>query len=100
MMASLEKKPAKRRHADDREVAEPERHEGDGHVRAQSAVAAHVGLVVHAVHHRAGAEEQPGLEEAVGEQVHDRDGVARGPETGGQHHVADLATWSTRRGPS
>ena len=47
-------------------------------------------LVVHAVHHRPGAEEQAGLEEAVGQQVHDRERVAGGTQPGGQHHVADL----------
>ena len=52
---------------------------------------AHVHVVVHAVHHRAGAEEHVGLEEAVGEQVEDRERVAGDAEAGAEHHVADLA---------
>ena len=91
MIASLEKKPGERRYADDREIAEPERGERDRQQRAQAAVVAHVHLVVHGVHHRACAEEQAGLEEAVGQQVHDRDRVAGGPEARCEHHVADLA---------
>ena len=59
--------------------------------RGQVAVPPHVDPVVHAVHDRAGAEEQPGLEEAVVEQVEDREGVADRAQAGGQHHVADLA---------
>ncbi len=78
------------READDGEVAEAEGDEGDRHVLAQAAVLAHVDLVVHAVHDRAGTEEQPGLEEAVRHQVHDREDVADRAEAGGQHHVADL----------
>ena len=80
-----------RREADDREVAAGEGDEGDRHDLAQPAEAAHVHLVVHAVHDRAGAEEQAGLEEAVGEQVHDAERVAGRAEPDGQDHVADLA---------
>ena len=76
--------------ADDREVAEAEGDEGERHVLAQAAVAAHVDLVVHAMHDRTGAEEQPGLEETVGEQVGDAERVAGRAEADGQHHVADL----------
>src|SRR5699024_11343814 len=64
---------------------------GDRHDGAQPAVAPHVHLVVHPVHHRARAEEQAGLEGAVREQVHDRQRVAGGGEAGGEDHVADLA---------
>ena len=42
---------------------------GDLHVLPQPTEAADVDLVVHAVHDRAGAEEQAGLEEAVRQQV-------------------------------
>ena len=51
----------------------------------------HVDVVVHAVHHRAGAQEHVGLEEAVAEQVEDREGVAGRTQAGAEHHVADLA---------
>ena len=47
---------------------------------AQPAEAAHVDLVVHAVHDRAGAEEQAGLEEAVRQQVDDGQRVAAAAE--------------------
>ena len=87
-----------RRDAEDREPAEAEGHPGDLHGARQPAEAAHVDLVVHAVHDRAGAEEHPGLEEAVGEQVEDREGVADRAEAGGQHHVADLAHRRGRQG--
>src|SRR5699024_4832259 len=63
---------------------------GDLHVLAQVAETAHVDLVVHPVHHRAGAEEQAGLEEAVGDQVEDRERVPDRAQAGGEHHVPDL----------
>ena len=85
------------READQREVAEGERCERDRHVTPQPAEAAHVGLVGHPVHHRPGAEEEPGLEEAVGEQVREAGRVADGPEPHGQHHVADLADRGVRQ---
>ena len=65
------------REPDDREVAHRERQERDRHGLAQRAVVAHVDVVVHPVHHRAGAEEHVGLEEAVGEQVEDRERRSR-----------------------
>ena len=79
------------READDREVAHREGQERDRHRLAQRAVVAHVDVVVHAVHHRAGAEEHVGLEEAVGQQVEDRERVAGDAQAGAEHHVADLA---------
>src|SRR5258708_2015675 len=54
---------AERRHAGDRQPADDERAGGDGHQLAQRTHEAHVLLVVHAVDHRAGAEEQQRLEE-------------------------------------
>ena len=76
---------------DDREVAHRERQERDRQQLLQPAVVAHVDVVVHRVHDRAGAEEHVGLEEAVGHQVEDRERVAHHPEAGGEVHVADLA---------
>ena len=80
-----------RRDTDDREVAGHEGHEGHDHDSAKRAVSAHVHIVVHAVHDRAGSEEQPCLEDTVGEQVEDREDVADRAEACSQHHVADLA---------
>ncbi len=93
--AVLGEEPGERRDADDRQVAEAEGHEGDRQELAQPAVAPHVHLVVHAVHDRAGAEEQPRLEEPVREQVRDREHVPGRAEARRQRHVADLR----HRGP-
>src|SRR5205807_659496 len=68
-----------------------ERPERPLHDRAQPAEPAHVDLVVHAVHHGAGTKEHVRLEEAVGEQMQDADGVDARTETDGEHHVTDLA---------
>ena len=87
----LGEEPGERRDADDGQVRQSERHVGDRHDARQRAVPAHVHLVVHAVHHRARAQEQPGLEEAVREQERDREHVPFGPEPGAERHVADLA---------
>ena len=56
---------------------------------AQRAHPAHVLLVVHAVDHRAGPEEQQRLEERVGDHVEDRRDVRARPD--GEEHVAELA---------
>jgi hypothetical protein len=77
--------------ADDGEVTEAEGGEGPRHVLAEPAKATHVDLVVHAVHDRARAEEESGLEEAVGQQVRDAERVTGRAEPDCQHHVADLA---------
>ena len=86
----LRVEPGKRWNSNDGKVSQPEGDKGDRHGGAQPAIAAHVGFLVHTVHDRARTEEQPGLEEAVCEQVHDRHGVPGGAEPGSQHHVADL----------
>ncbi|MPM40358.1 hypothetical protein SDC9_86998 [bioreactor metagenome] len=78
------------READDRQIAHREGEEGDPHRLGQAAVVAHVDVVVHAVHDRARPEEHVGLEEAVGEQVEDRERVAGRADARSQHHVADL----------
>ncbi len=78
-----------RRHAGDGEPADDEGARGDRHELAERAHAAHVLLVVHAVDDRAGAEEQQGLEEGVGDHVEDGDPVAT--DADGQEHVAELA---------
>ncbi len=48
----------------------------------------HVLLVVHAVDHRAGAEEEQRLEEGVGDHVEQAGDVGAGPD--GEEHVAEL----------
>ena len=98
MILSLDQKPGERRHAEDGEPADAEGGPGDLHGARQAAEAAHVDLVVHAVHDRPGAEEHAGLEEAVHEQVEDREGVADRAEARGEHHVADLAHRRGREG--
>ena len=87
----LGEEAGQRRDADDRQVAEPEGDGRDRHDPGQAAEAAHVDLVVHLVLDRPGPEEHPGLEEAVREQVRDREHVPGRAEAGGEHHVADLA---------
>ena len=56
---------------------------------------AHVLLAAHGVDHRAGAEEEQGLEERVREQVEDRDPVRADAER--QEHVAELADRRVRQ---
>ena len=56
----------------------------------QAAESAHVHLVVHRVHDGPRAEEHVRLEEAVGDEMEDGEGRARGAEGRGEHHVADL----------
>ena len=78
------------READQRQVSGRHGDEGDRHLAGQATEVPHVDVVVHAVHHRTGAEEQAGLEEAVGHQVHDAQRVHAWPQADGQEHVADL----------
>ena len=62
--------------------------EGDGHVLAQAAHAADVLLAGAAVDDGAGAEEEQGFEEGVGDEVEHADGGAADAEA--HHHVAEL----------
>ena len=98
MILSLDQKPENG--GTPRIASQPRRegHPRDLHGARQPAEAAHVDLVVHAVHDRAGAEEHAGLEEAVRQQVEDREGVADRAEPGREHHVADLAHRRGREG--
>ncbi len=86
-----EARPA--RHLDDADPGDgqsSDRHrpEGDRDLLPQRAVEAHVLLVMHGVDHRAGAEEEQGLEEGVGEEVEHRRAI--GADSGGEEHVAQL----------
>ena len=87
----LRPEPRERRNSDDRQVAGHERDEGDAHRSAQRAVAPHVHVVMHSVHHRTGAEEEPCLEHTMREEVEDCKDIADGPEPCGHDHVSDLA---------
>ena len=51
-----------------RKRADHERHAGDRHPFDETAHPFHVGLLVHAVHHRPGAQEHQRLVEGVGHQ--------------------------------
>ena len=87
-----------REDADHGQGADEHRPEGDRHLLAQTAHLAHVLLAAHGVDHRARAEEQQALEEAVGEQVED----AGHPGPGAQRHEHEAQRrdrWS-RRSPS
>ena len=74
----LRPEPGERRHAGDRQPADDERHGGDRQQAVEQPHPAHVLLVVHAVDHRAGPEEQQRLEEGVGDHVEDRRHVGAG----------------------
>src|SRR5436853_535290 len=80
--------PGERRHAGDGEPADDERRRRDRHELPQRTHEAHVLLVVHAVDHRAGAEEQQRLEEGVRDHVEDGGDVRAAAD--GQEHVAEL----------
>jgi hypothetical protein len=87
------------READDRQPGGHGGQEGDRHHHAQAAELLDVGGVVVAVHHRAGPEEQLGLEEGVGDQVEDAGDVADRAEPHGDEHVAELADRRVRQDP-
>ena len=74
-------KPAEREDAGQSQGAEEERPEGDGHALAQAAglVDVQVAVLARAVHHRAGAQEEQGLEEGVRHQVEDADATPPTP---------------------
>ena len=61
----------------------------DRNLVLERAHAPHILLAAHGVNHRAGAEEEQGLEEGVREQVEDRDPVRADAQR--QEHVAKLA---------
>ena len=87
-ISSFEKKPARQRHAGDRDRRDHERPVGDRQVLLQAAHVADVLLAVQRVNHRARAEEQAGLEERV--RVEMEDAGAERADAHRQEHVAEL----------
>ena len=87
----LRPEAGQRWNARERQRRDQERPERDRHVVLESThVLLHVEGVVRAgVGHRAGAEEQAGLEERMREEVEDAGGPCADAE--GHHHVAELA---------
>ena len=93
----LGEEPGEREHAGQRERADDERPPRDRHPADQPAHPLQVGLLVHPVHHRAGAEEHQGLVERVGDEHEHRARVeahARGHE-----HEPELADRGVRENP-
>ncbi len=76
------------REAGQRQAADPHHHIGGLDVLPQAAHVAHVLLAADGMDHRAGAEEQQGLEEGMGEQVEDRGRIGRDAQR--EEHVAEL----------
>ena len=74
----LGEEAGERRQTKDGDPADTHGDPGDLHGGAQVTKATHVDLVAHGVHDATGTQEQLGLEEAVGEQVEDSEGVADG----------------------
>jgi hypothetical protein len=105
MISSLEKKPGERRHAGDGQRRDPHGDEGDRQVLPQPAHVAHVLRVgrvvrvvqrrVHGVDHRAGAQEEAGLEEGVRHQVEDAGHVRAHPHR--REHEAELRHGGVRQ---
>jgi hypothetical protein len=83
-----------RRHAGDRDRADQHRRPGDRHLLAQAAHHPMSCWWWHGVDHRAGAEEEQGLEEGVREEVEDAGGTP--PPRPGEH-VAELADRRVRQ---
>ncbi len=86
---SFAKKPASGEHAGQGERADHERPPSDRHPADQPAHPLQVGFLVHAVHHRAGAQEHQRLVERVGDEHEHRARVEAHP--GRHEHEAELA---------
>ncbi len=85
----LAEKPCEWWEPGDGEYSDQEGHRGDLHAPVQAAHLLHVYLAVQGVHHASRTQEHERLEEGVGHQVEDPGG--KGPDSGGQEHVAELA---------
>ena len=91
---SLAKKPASGGHAGEGQRADDERPPRDRHPPDQPAHPLQVGFLVHAVHHRAGAQEHQRLVEGVGDEHEHRARVGAHP--GGHEHEPELAHGGVR----
>ena len=76
--------------SDDRKVTEAECHRRNRHVTGEAAIATHIDLIVHAMHHRACTQEHPGFEESMGKKMHDRKGITDRTKSCRKDHVTDL----------